>query len=222
MRRRRTSQVGCIKVLSGLLICLTVLGSTSAAQRTTDLTDSELAEALRGGGHVIYFRHAATDASQPDEVDAAGSWTSCDPTRMRQLSEEGRATSRAVGEAIRALDVPIGQVLASEYCRTVETAQLMALGPVETTRDIINMNVANYVGGRAHLINTTRRRLATPPQPGTNTLLVSHGLVLEAAADVYLSEGEAAIFEPLGNEGFRFVARVSPENWGSLAETVVQ
>ncbi len=222
MRRRNTLQARWIRVLSGLLICLAVTGSTSTTPRTPGLTDSELIEALRGGGYIIYFRHAATDASQPDEVDEVGSWASCDPSRMRQLSDGGRAVSRAIGEAMRVSGVPVGQVWASEYCRTVETAQLMTLGAVRTTTDIINMNVASYVGGRAHLIDTTRRRLATSPPPGTNTILVSHGLVLDAAADVYLAEGEAAVFQPLGNETFSFVARVTPENWAALAETVVQ
>jgi hypothetical protein len=45
--------------------------------------------------------------------------------------------SRAIGEAIRALDVPIGPVLASPLCRTVETA-VLAFGFAEksmATRD---------------------------------------------------------------------------------------
>ncbi|MHC4456635.1 MAG: histidine phosphatase family protein, partial [Planctomycetota bacterium] len=103
------------------------------------LSDEALVTALRRGGYNIYFRHAATDWSQNDQVTAEGDWTSCDPARMRQLSAEGRVVAQRIGAAIRRLDIPIGHVLASEYCRTRETAQLMDLGPVRTTRAIINM-----------------------------------------------------------------------------------
>lgn len=60
-----------------------------------------------------------------------------DCATQRVLSEKGRQNSRAIGEAIRALDVPIGPVLASPLCRTVETA-VLAFGFAEksmATRD---------------------------------------------------------------------------------------
>ena len=61
-----------------------------AAQTTDGLEDLALMESLRKGGFYIYFRHAATDWSQNDQVSKAGDWTSCDPGKMRQLSEAGR------------------------------------------------------------------------------------------------------------------------------------
>lgn len=68
-------------------------------------------EALRGGRYTIYFRHAPTDWSQSDQIEAAGDRASCEPDQMRQLSDIGRATARRMGEAIRALDIPVGKVL---------------------------------------------------------------------------------------------------------------
>ena len=120
------------------------LFNVAAAQTTTGFEGLALVEALRKGGYNIYFRHAATDWSQNDQVSKAGDWTSCDPGKIRQLSEAGRKTAGTVGEAIRTLQIPIGQVIASPYCRTVETARNMKLGPVETTTDIMNLRVAEY------------------------------------------------------------------------------
>lgn len=171
-----------------------------------------LLQDLRQGGHVLYFRHAATEA-QSDFVNAAGDWTSCDPARMRQLSEAGRAESRRIGDAFRTLEIPVGKVAASEYCRTVETAELMALGEVEPTTDILNTRSADYVGGQTALIERARSRLGTLPEAGTNTVLVAHGNVVSAAASVSLSEGEAAVFRPLGEARFEFVDTVSLEDW---------
>ena len=129
----------------------------AAAQTTPGLEGLALVESLRKGGYNIYFRHAATDWSQNDQVSKAGDWTSCDPNKMRQLSAIGRKTAGIVGEAIRALQIPIGQVLASPYCRTVETARNMKLGLVEKTTDIMNMRVADYFGGTSAIAARTQR-----------------------------------------------------------------
>jgi broad specificity phosphatase PhoE len=182
------------------------------------LSGEALVEALRAGGYNIYFRHAATDWSTDDHVAAEGDWTSCDPGRMRQLSEPGAETARRIGAAIRRLDIPIGRVLSSEYCRTRETAQNMALGPVETTREIMNMKAAEFAGGRDRVVARARRALGTKPEPGTNTILVAHGNLILAASGAYGGEAHAAIFEPHGDQEFRLVAELAPEDWERLAD----
>ena len=187
------------------------------AQNGARLSGEPLVRALRQGGYNIYFRHAATDWSQSDRVREAGDWTSCDPARIRQLSDQGRKTARAVGGAIRALGIPVGRVLASPYCRTVETATLMDLGNVETTIDVMNMRVAEYFGGRSAIVKTARARLATPPASGTNTVIVAHGNVARDSTPVYPGEAEGVVFRPNGSGGFSVVARVSPEEWARLA-----
>ena len=174
---------------------------------------NELLRDLQEGGHIIYFRHAATVWSQGDRVSEAGDWTSCDPERMRQLSEEGRQASRDIGEAVRALGIPVNQVVASEYCRTAETAELMNLGEVERTTDILNTRSADFVGGREVLVTRARERLGAVPEPGTNTVLIAHGNVVRAAAEVSLAEGEAAVFRPLGEGEFEFVATIGLGTW---------
>lgn len=208
---------------SSWLVLLALLVSFPAgapAQDTVLLSGEALIQALRGGGYNVYFRHAATDWSQSDDVRAEGDWVSCDASRIRQLSDGGRLTSREVGEAIRALGIPVGRVLASPYCRTVETARLMALGPVETTTDIMNLRVASYFGGRAAIARRARARLAVPPAQGTNTVLVAHGNVAREATEVYPGEGEGLVFRPDGSGGFVFVGRLAPDQWVGLAEAL--
>ena len=189
----------------------------AGAQTVGGLEGRALVEALRKGGYNIYFRHAATDWTQFDQVAGEGDWTNCNPNKMRQLSEAGRKTAAAVGRAMRALRIPVGQVLASPYCRTVETARYFNLGPVETTTDIMNMRVAQYFGGSSAIAGQTRRRLSTPPGADTNTVLVAHGTVLVTATNVYPQEAEAVVFRPDGSGSFEFMARISPQLWDQLA-----
>jgi phosphohistidine phosphatase SixA len=192
--------------------------AVAAARSETPLTDQALVEALRAGGYNIYFRHAATEWSQQDHINAAGDWTSCDPAKVRQLADSGRRTAAAVGDAIRALQIPVASVLASPYCRTVETARLLQLGEVETTTDIMNMRVAGYFGGTEAIAASARRRLSTPPPAGTNTILVAHGNVLVNATSVYPQEAEGVVFQPDGNGSYAVAARISPEQWARLAD----
>jgi hypothetical protein len=88
-------------------VVLVIAMTTSAAAQT--LAGRDLLAALRAGGYVIYFRHADTDHSRQDQPPV----NLDDCATQRMLSEKGRQNSRAIGEAIRALDVPIGPVLAS-------------------------------------------------------------------------------------------------------------
>lgn len=193
-----------------------------AGQQQAQLEGAALVGALREGGYNLYFRHAATDWSLDDHVTKAGDWTSCDPDKMRQLAPAGRQTAERVGEAIRALRIPVGSVLASPYCRTLRTAQLMALGAVETTTDIMNTRVASYFGGTAAVAERARNRLSMLPKAGTNTVLVAHGNVLRAATDEYTGEAGAVVFRPQGNGRYAVVARVTPQEWQRLAAKFVQ
>jgi phosphohistidine phosphatase SixA len=208
-------------ILLAVLVLLLVTVDRAAAQTEPALSDEALVQTLREGGFNIYFRHAATDWSQSDEVGKAEDWLSCDSSRMRQLSAEGRQTSSNIGDAIRALGLPVGKVMASPYCRTVETAELMQLGAVEATTDVVNMRVANYFGGRGTIVVSAQTRLSTRPAVGTNTVIVAHGNVAQAATPVYPGEGEAVIFKPDGAGGFRYIARIAPHDWSRIIARVL-
>lgn len=210
-RRRRIAARGVALAL------LAVLGAAHGGADTSVPPDQRrLVGALREGGYVIYFRHAQTDWGQQDDVRTAGDWTSCDPQRMRQLSDSGRRNARAVGRAMRRLGIPVGAVYASEYCRCVETAELLDLAPVETTRDILNARAAEYVSGRDALKASARRRLGTPPPEGTNTVLVAHGNVFLLAAGQRPPEGGAAIVRPEGDARFTVLGVVPAAHWIAL------
>jgi len=203
-----------------LLTLLAVLFVTALPANLTGgelLRGKALLSALRAGGHVIYFRHAQTDWSQSDHVEQAGDWESCDPKRVRQLSDEGRATAGAIGAAMRKLGIPVGQVEASPYCRTMETARLLGLGEVRPSLRIMNMLAARFVGGRDALIASARAAIGTPPREGMNTVLVAHGNVVRDATGAYPGEAGAAIFRPDGKGGFTLVALLDPADWQALA-----
>src|SRR5947207_2532890 len=98
------------------LVCLLLpaLAGHAQAPVTSSLPasppeDAALVRMLRAGGFVLYVRHAATDFSKNDA--AMTSYEDC--ASQRNLTEEGRAAARRVGEAIKELGIPVARVYAS-------------------------------------------------------------------------------------------------------------
>lgn len=207
-----------LRLLSSLilLICLLVVPLPVAAEQT--LNDQALVAALQQGGYNLYFRHEATDWSQFDAVEQRDDWLSCDGNRVRQLSAVGRQRAQRTGQAMRRLKIPVSEVLASPYCRTMETARQLGQGDVEASNDVINMRVAEYFGGREAVIATARELLARRPTAGSNRVIVAHGNVAQAATPVYPGEGEMVVFKPDGKGAFNFVGRISPERLVELSQ----
>jgi phosphohistidine phosphatase SixA len=163
-----------------------------------------LAPALRQGGYVIYFRHTATDMSRND-LRMTGV---ADCANQRPLSDQGRADARAIGRQIRALKLPAGEVLASPFCRTLETARLI-FGRAEARDDVRER------GDRGDY-PALRRLLATPVAGGRNRWVVGHGIPFRnLAGPPHLLEGEAAVLKPEGDR-WTVVARVPVEGWAAV------
>ncbi|MCD6058726.1 MAG: putative phosphohistidine phosphatase, SixA [Thermomicrobiales bacterium] len=158
------------------------------------LAGPELLAALRNGGFVIYFRHARTDFSQ-DDTDLSD-LSNC--ATQRNLSAEGRTQARLIGDAIATLAIPIGDILSSELCRTRETAEL-AFGEATPAPDLTSFGTAGSEVEEEERVAALRRLLATPPAPGSNTVLVGHLFNIQAAAGISLAEGQAAIFRPFAS-----------------------
>src|SRR5205085_8745599 len=118
-RRRRVA--GAMRLLRiGLLAACAAFGAlapvavAAATSATAPLQGHALGDALRRGGYVLYFRHTSTDFGQSDETMT--SFEDCNA--QRNLTDKGRDEARAIGAAIQRDRIPVGDVLASPYCRT--------------------------------------------------------------------------------------------------------
>jgi phosphohistidine phosphatase SixA len=197
-----------------LAALLGLAGCGGSAETPADerLGPLQLVQALQEGGLVVYLRHAATDRSRDD----AGVVDVGDCSTQRNLSEEGRADARALGRAFDTLEIPFGEILSSEYCRTRETAEL-AFGRAEAEPDLTgfpNEGAPEY----AERVRATRALLAQPPAAGTNTILVGHIKNIEAAASISIEEGELAVFEPLGDTRATHLGSIPVGAWPQLLE----
>ena len=206
-----------MRLLRVSILCLALGGAGLAGAQeqapTPRLSGRAIAEALRSGGYIVYFRHATTNQEQADTDDPR--LKRCEG--QRNLSEDGRRMAREFGAAFKTLGVPVGRVITSPYCRTVDTAKL-AFGRQEDSNALYfaaGVDKEGRTAQRAELL----RMLATTPTPGTNTILVSHHANLKEATGIWPKrEGDAHVFQPKPGGAFEYVGEVNPETWTRWAQ----
>ncbi len=219
-RLRATTTVVLLVIVlsSGLVITHTAPHVADARPAGQIRTGDDLVTALQRGGYVIILRHAATDMTQQDR-DTSPDLSNCE--LQRNLTDAGRDQARAIGEVFRTLVLPVGQVLSSDFCRTLETARL-AFGraePVAALRDFDPFNAPeSLLKERGEAV---RSLLAAPPAPGTNTIIVTHRPNITAGTGYSPDEGEAAVYRPDGAGSFTLVARLRAADWTALAPTFI-
>lgn len=82
-------------------------------------------DAFSEPGAMAIMRHALA----PGTGDPAN-LTIGDCSTQRNLDERGRDQARAIGAALRERGISFDALLSSQWCRTIETAKLLGLGPV--------------------------------------------------------------------------------------------
>lgn len=156
---------------------------------------------LQQGGYVIFIHHATTNPSQEDT-----SMDSCET--QRNLNELGIAEAQSIGRAFEIMEIPVGHVYSTGFCRTDDTATL-AFGETEVREDFFDLGVLLEM-------------LSTTPEAGTNTIIVGHGDIFLQYTNIQIGEGDSVIFLPMGNGNFRPLTQVMSIDWVNLATYYVE
>jgi broad specificity phosphatase PhoE len=165
--------------------------------------DEALWKLVRAGGQVLFIRHATTT---PGVGDPPG-FRLDDCKTQRNLSDDGRAEAKRLGEALRARNVPIGEILSSPWCRCHETARL-AFGREASTWTALS----NLFGRRENAdaqVREMRARVGAWRGKG-NLVLVSHGSTALPLTGVHPQQAEIIVLTPRGGDQFRVAGRLPP------------
>ena len=150
-------------------------------------------ERLAEGGHEVMLRHATAPGVGDPENFRLG-----DCATQRNLSAEGRAQARRLGERLRAHGLHDADVYSSQWCRCLETAKLLDLGPVEPL-PALNSFFARP-GDRAPNLEALRRFLADLPPDGPPVVLVTHQVTIAAITGRAAASGEAIVLAADGTD----------------------
>jgi phosphohistidine phosphatase SixA len=188
-----------------MILLLPVLGDAQT------LSGAALVKSLQGGGYVIVMRHA----SSPSEVPEKPNPDNVPPER--QLDAQGRDTSTAMGETLRRLKIPIGEVLTSPTYRARETARLARL-PNPRPATELGEGRGTMQAVSAAQTEWLQKKVKEFPR-GTNSVLITHVPNITAAFPAEtpaLAQGEALVFAPDGKGGVRVIGRIKIEEWPGL------
>ena len=148
---------------------------------------------LRKGGMVVLMRHTATE---PGLGDPAG-FRLDDCTTQRNLSDEGRAHARRIGERFRAERVQVAQVFTSPWCRCRETAML-AFGRAEDWTPLSSF--FDFPHQEPEFTERVRKRIGTYARrkPAGNVVMVTHNVNIAALSKHSVATGEMVLMRPDG------------------------
>lgn len=160
---------------------------------------------------MIVMRHASSPRDAPDAAAADRDNTS----RERQLDAAGRAASTAMGEALRRLMIPIGEVFTSPTYRARQTVRLLDVGTPTSVDELGDggQSMQNATDAQSAWLKKIVTRI-----PTGNSLVVTHMPNIARAfpeiADV--ADGESLVFRPDGRGGTTLAARVKIDAWAQL------
>lgn len=195
-----------------LLFAMPACSGLAAPRPEGPLAGEELVDALREGGFVLYLRHTETTESGVDDLASLG-----DCAAQRKLTDAGRQDAREIGDALDALEIPVARVVASPFCRTVETAEL-AFGRTDTDPALLALASIDQDPERQDAAKKAGARLiATVPPDGANTVLVGHISNVGPITGAEPEEGGTIVFRPDADGGFRLVGEMAPQGWQRLA-----
>ena len=163
-----------------------LLGLCTAAE-IASADEAEAAwTALRAGRHVALMRH--TDA--PGGVGDPPGFRLDDCASQRNLSAKGRADAARIGARLRSERIAVERIVSSPWCRCMDTATLLELGPVEAEPTFGNVVVLReqatslIAGARAVIDKWT----------GSGILLVvTHGANIRALTGIAPASGEIVV-----------------------------
>jgi len=178
-----------------------VIAWTAVFAHRADASESaELWRALHAGEAFAIMRHAiAPGIGDPANFDVG------DCTTQRILSQQGRQQAAEIGALFRDNGIKTARVMSSEWCRCLDTAEQLDLGPVERLPELNSFfeNMAQRESQTAALKSWLRPNRAGKPA----LVLVTHQVNISALTGRFARSGEIIVvkwgddggFEPLGS-----------------------
>jgi hypothetical protein len=149
-------------------------------------------ESLRSGDAFVLLRHATAPGTGDPPGMRIGD---CDT--QRNLSADGRAQAERIGQLFRDNRIRQVSVFSSQWCRCLDTAELLGLGPV-TEQPLLN----SFFGGRADGREQTESLQAwlISTRSAAPRVLVTHQVNITGLTSVVPRSGEL-VFATIAGDG---------------------
>ncbi|MEQ9348754.1 MAG: histidine phosphatase family protein [Thalassospira sp.] len=126
---------------------------------------------------------------------------------QRNLDDTGRRQARETGKQIRQHGIPIDTVLSSQWCRCMETAKLLALGPV-TEEPALNSFFRDRSTENQQTDQLIARLKGLPKD--SKALLITHQVNITKLTGIYPRSGEIILIRLDENGNVETLGRIMP------------
>ena len=177
-------------------------GLISFAISSACADSAELIERMDAGSHILMIRHAlAPGTGDPSDFKIG------DCTTQRNLDDTGRAQARAIGRWLRKKGVKSARIYSSQWCRCLETAALLDMGPV---REMPALNsFYELPQNREPQLRALKKFISEQPTDGELIILVTHFVTISAITGEGVGSGEGVLLKLHENAPYRVIGRLN-------------
>jgi len=184
-----------IRIRRWMFVALVFFCSGLQAEQT--ITDS----LLKPGVHVL-MRHAlAPGTGDPSHFRVE------DCSTQRLLNDTGREQARQIGQTLRDQGVGFDHVFSSQWCRCLETAQLMAMGNVQP-EPMLNSFFADRSTAESQTQALRQKLISLLPQE--KALFVTHQVNITALTGIFPRSGEMILIAVSPQQTIEVIGRYLP------------
>ncbi|MGD9052086.1 MAG: histidine phosphatase family protein [Desulfobacterales bacterium] len=189
-----------MRLIIWAMVALT--GLSALATAGVDSDQAEMIENMLAGGHILMIRHALA----PGTGDPANFQVG-DCSTQRNLDDRGRDQARAIGDWLRSKGINSASVYSSQWCRCLETAKLLRMGPVAELPALNSFY--ELTENREPNLKALRQFIAKQPPDGKLIIMVTHLVTISAIADEAVSSGEGVLLKLNPAEPYEVVGRLN-------------
>lgn len=157
---------------------------------------------LKLPGYFAVMRHASAPGTGDPETFRLD-----DCVTQRNLDDSGRTQARAVGDRARAHGISTAKVFSSQWCRCLETARLLDLGPVTALPALNSFFQRDHE--RDARISALRAFIGQQSRETVPLIFVTHQVTISALTGHYAASGEIIVLKRDDQGQFTYVGAIA-------------
>jgi phosphohistidine phosphatase SixA len=186
-----------LKIFTTCFFGIVILAAINA-----NADQDSLIEQMKAGGHILMIRHAYA----PGNGDPAN-FQLGDCSTQRNLDDRGRMQARAIGEWLRDKGIKEVRIYSSQWCRCLETAELLMLGDV-TELPALN-SFYDRPQDREPNLKALQEFISELALEGELIIMVTHFVTISAITGEGVSSGEGVVLQLKDATNYELIDRLN-------------
>ena len=163
---------------------------------------SNLIKAMQAGGHILMIRHAnAPGFGDLDNIKIG------DCSTQRNIDERGRKQSSKIGAWLRSHNIEPSSIYSSQWCRCLETAQLLDLGSVNELPSLNSF--FQMPQNREPSLRSLKQFISEQSPEAGLIIMVTHHVTISAISGQNVQSGNGVLLKLNESAPYEFVSSIS-------------